>query len=101
MKLNEKEIKDIEKIFSIEYKGSSRITGEPLFNVKKDKYEKLNNFFKTEIIPILEDHIPMTYNLPAGQKNCFILKFVEIKKNYISYIRKEKLQKLKIISFCI
>ena len=102
MRLDDKQIKEIEKIFSIEYKGVSRIDGYPLFNTKKDKYEKLNEFFKIEIMPVLEDNIqgymgiPMTHNLPAGQKDCFILKFYEMKKNYIQHIRKEKLKKLKL-----
>jgi hypothetical protein len=102
MKLNDKQIKEIEKIFSIKYEGLSRIDGSPLFNAKKDKMDKINEFFKIEILPILEDNIqgymgiPMIHNLPAGQKDCFILKFYEIKKNYIQHIRKEKLKKLKL-----
>jgi hypothetical protein len=41
--------------------------------------------------------VPMIHNLPAGQQDCFLLKIVKIKKNYIQYIRNEKLKKL---NFC-
>jgi hypothetical protein len=88
------EIKQIEKIFSIEFIGFSRLDGYPYFRVKNKNVDELKEYFKMEIVSLLEDQIP---GFPAGQKDIFILKIVECNKHYIQHIRKEKLQHLEII----
>lgn len=99
--MKEKEVKEIEKLFDIKFIGDSRIDGRPLFKIKKDNLivDDLREFFEISIIPLLEDHIPGFMglsNFPAGEKDTFIIKIEEVKKDFNQYIRKEKLKKLDI-----
>lgn len=87
------EVKQIEKIFSIEFIGFSRIDGYPFFTIQKEQIDELKEYFKLELVSLLEDQIP---GFPAGKKDRFILKIVECNKHYQQHVRKEKLQHLEI-----
>lgn len=103
--INEKQIKQIEKIFSIEYISKSRIDGYPIFKIRKDDVDDLKDFFEIELIYLLEDHIAGFMGIPNSpiqmKNDVFMIKITEIKKDFIKYIRKEKLKKLEIVFFHI
>jgi len=77
------EVKQIEKTFSIEFIGFSRIDGYPFFRVKNENVDELKEYFKLEFIPLLEDQLP---GFPAGQRDRFILKIVECDKQKLQHL---------------
>jgi len=98
--MNKNEIKEIEKFFSLEYIGDSRIDGCPFFKCKINKINQVKNYFELEFISLLENTLPWHNigppTLPiGGQKDYIIFRIVDFKyKSYISKLRKDKLNRL-------
>lgn len=100
------EIKQIEKVFSADFVGKSRIDGYPMFKVKKEYVTEMKEVFSMDFISVLEDHIAgfntlsaatyTTPSLPAGQRDFLMLKITGAKDKFNQYLRKEKLKKIEI-----
>lgn len=95
---NKNDSKEIEKLFSVEYLGNSRIDGYPFFKIKRNhqQWNHMRDCFEIHLVSALEDNIASNMGIAAGEKDYFLIKIVEIKMNYDQYIRGEKLKKIDI-----
>jgi hypothetical protein len=95
--MKNEQIKEIEKLFPLEYLGDSRIDGYPYFKLNNEliDIQEIGKYFDISLTPLLEDQLGLA-GFPAGEKQKVIIKISGIKNEFDQYLRKKKLIKLDI-----